>query len=118
MNGKDLGTYHLRVEFVGGRGYIEEWSTGMRFTDGNGRESPLNATRIPPAWDSEEDLIRTMVYMYLEGNYSCDCNRARFLARANGQDEPERVECGETIVLQRLTLIRPDASEELIWEAE
>jgi hypothetical protein len=41
-----------------------------------------------------EDAIRSVVYQWSDGNYSCDCNRALFFARAGGEEEPE-VECGE-----------------------
>lgn len=33
-------------------------------------------------------------FLWTEGNYSCDCNRALFFARANGEPDP-LVECGE-----------------------
>lgn len=34
-------------------------------------------------------------YLWTEGNYACDCNRALFFAAAALDDEPER-SCGET----------------------
>lgn len=33
-------------------------------------------------------------YIWSEGNYACDCNRANFFARAAGEDDPDR-ECGD-----------------------
>lgn len=37
----------------------------------------------------------TLEFGWSDGNYGCDCNRALFFARANGEDEPD-IECGET----------------------
>lgn len=34
-------------------------------------------------------------YLWSEGNFGCDCNRALFFARAVGEDDPDR-ECGDT----------------------
>lgn len=34
-------------------------------------------------------------YMWTDGNYSCDCNRALFHARARGVTEPPNPPCGE-----------------------
>ena len=33
-------------------------------------------------------------FIWAEGNYTCDCNRALFFARANGEDDPDQ-ECGD-----------------------
>jgi len=107
---KDLGTYHLRVEFDDGRGYIQSYHTGSRFDGGRDGTSPLEATKIPPTWKDEAELFECMVFSYTEGNYSCDCNRNTFLAWASQSDRSDD-ECGDTIKLQRLTAIRPDGSE-------
>lgn len=42
-----------------------------------------------------------MAYQWFEGNYSCDCNRALFFARAGGEDDPE-IGCGEGAYSVRL----------------
>lgn len=34
-------------------------------------------------------------YLWSEGNWSCDCNRALFFARAKGEEDPEGLECTE-----------------------
>lgn len=34
-------------------------------------------------------------YIWTEGNYSCDCNRALLHARWRGETEPEDLPCGE-----------------------
>lgn len=116
--GKDLGTYFVKVELATGDGWIHEWPTGARYTNGSGAQSPLDAMRIEPTWNSEDDLFQTMLFMYAEGNYACDCNRRLFLARAHQQDEPEESPCGETIQIKRLTAIRPDGSEYVLWSGE
>lgn len=117
MSGVDLGTYHLIVKFADGRGYIEKWNTGRRFCKGTTEVSPLGADLIKPTWESEEDLLETMFFMYTDGNYSCDCNRILFLARAANEPEPEEVDCGETIQLESLTAIRPDGTEVELMKA-
>jgi hypothetical protein len=113
---KDLGTYHLRVELEDGRGWIQMWETGIRYMGRTDNLATLDALRMPPVWDSEKDLISTMLYTYLDGNYSCDCNKLLFLARANRQPEPEDPPCGDTLLVKRLTALRPDASEVVIFE--
>jgi len=115
MNGRDLGTYHVRVELRDGRGWISQWNTGRRYSHGSGHDHPLAAHPILPSWSDEDDLAQTVEYIYTEGNFSCDCNKRLFLARAYQQDEPdEDDECGDTLIIERLTLIRPDGSERVI----
>ena len=114
--GKDLGTYHVRVEFENARGYLEEWPTGNRLTDGRGAWHPLDANRITPTWDDEADMISTIIYGFLEDDFSCDCNRKQAIARAYNEEQPEDdYPCGVTIKLKRLVLIRPDWSEVELW---
>jgi hypothetical protein len=117
MSGRDLGTYHLRVEFADGRGWIDQWRTGPRYTNGSAEHSPLTAMRITPTYDAEADLFQNMVYMYTDGNYSCDCNRTLFWCRSQQLEEPaeDAITCGDTWQLMRLTAIRPDGSEALLW---
>lgn len=44
-------------------------------------------------------------FMYYEGNYSCDCNRSRFLsARCEAFRDLEEFDCGETIELVSFTV--------------
>ncbi|HXH30268.1 MAG TPA: hypothetical protein VNJ01_05625 [Bacteriovoracaceae bacterium] len=114
--GKDLGTYHLIVEFMSGEGYIETWDTGARYTSGTANHSPLDAYRIEPPYEDEADLFDTMIYANTSGNFSCDCNRSLFLARAYQEDEKEDMACGDTITLKRLTVIRPDGTRQVAWE--
>jgi hypothetical protein len=42
------------------------------------------------AWDDVAD------YLWRDGNYACDCNRALFFARAGGEEDPE-VKCGTSL---------------------
>src|SRR3989304_9693801 len=106
---KDLGTYYARVEYEGGSGHITAWNTGFRWTHGTAEESPLTATLIKPTWDSEEDLFGTILSMYLDGNYSCDCNKRLSLARAAQLPEPEQDNnpCGDTITIRSIKVMRP-----------
>jgi len=114
----DLGTYHLKVEFHNARGYIARWNTGARFCRGNETISPIDADVIPPIYEDEETLLECMVYSYTEGNYSCDCNRALMIAWAYQEDEPKDQPCTEDIKLKRLTVMRPDGSEKVLFEKE
>lgn len=107
----DLGTYYVRVEFAAGDGFIMRWDTGRRYTDGAGDCSPLTAKAIAPGWESEEDLALAIEFMFSEGNYSCDCNKRLFLDRAHQRPEQEEFQCGETMRIKALILIRPDGSE-------
>lgn len=116
MKGKDLGTYYLRVELMDGRGWIGTWGTSARYTHGTADVSPIDAQRIPPTWASETELFECMVYQYLEGNDSCDCNKVLFLSSAYQQDIPKNTPCGDTMKLKRLTAIRPDGSEYILYE--
>ena len=116
MSGKDLGTYYVRVEFMDGRGFLAQWNTGQCFCKGNGYTHPLDAYRIAPPWKDEATLFRAIEFIYTDGNFSCDCNKALFLARAAQEEEPEETKCGDTMPLRRLTAIRPDGSEVVIWE--
>jgi hypothetical protein len=116
--GKDLGTYHLRVEFDERRGYIQIWDTGARFTGGRDEVSPLNATALKPIYHDEKELFSCMVFSYTENNFSCDCNRQLFLDSAAQVKEDREHPCGNTIKLVRLTAIRPDLSEVVIYDKD
>jgi hypothetical protein len=71
------------------------------------------ATLFDPATGRRVDVTETFKdytelaadYMWTEGNYSCDCNRRLFMARALGEPEPEDPNnpCGDTIKLEKLT---------------
>ena len=119
---RDLGTYHIKVEFENGWGWLERVDTGPRFhkpmSPGHITDDilPLDADVIPPRWESEEDLIHSFTYYYTEGNLSCDCNRHLLWLRSQGHREPaaEATPCGDAVVLRRLTLIRPDLSEQVL----
>lgn len=42
----------------------------------------------------ESSPDRESDYIWTEGNYACDCNRALFFARAHNEPDPD-VECGD-----------------------
>lgn len=108
--GKDLGTYHVRVELEDGRGFIYEWATSRRYMRGNGGIYPLGADEIRPTWETEDEVLSGIQYMFFEGNYSCDCNKRLFLARAAHEDEPEDIDCGDTLPIKSLVVTRPDGT--------
>ena len=105
--GKDLGTYFVRATLYDGKGWIQRINTAYRFCYGTEEDSPLDASVIKPPWSSEDELISTMESMYSEGNYSCDCNRSLFLARAYQQPEPIETLCRETIRIKKFEILNP-----------
>lgn len=111
----DLGTYHVRVMFTNGAGYLHAIYTGRRYTDGKNSVHPLTAQSIAPPFASEQDLFDSLRHQFLEGNYSCDCNRRTFLDQATGVTASIEHPCGHTLTLQSLTAIRPDGSECLLY---
>jgi len=54
-------------------------------------------------WDDESSE-----YLWTEGNYGCDCNRALFFARSVGEPDPEHI-CGTT---------RYTALKAVLWSGE
>jgi len=115
--GVDLGTYHVRVEFADGTGFIEKWNTGMRYCGGGGGISPVDAGCIPPTFKDAAALADTVLFSYTEGNDSCDCNKKLSLDRAN-QIEPEEHGCGDELEIKRLTLILPNGNEFILLGGE
>lgn len=58
-----------------------------------------------------DDLPWEDDYIWSEGNYSCDCNRALFFARAVGEED-ENVSCGDSAYSLRCV----DADENVLYE--
>jgi hypothetical protein len=112
---QDLGTYHVRVELEDGRGWIDRWNTAARFSKGTEHCAPLEAVRLAPVFESEEHLIGTIVFNFFDGNGSCDCNKKLALAAAYNLGDAWDEECGDTMPIAKLTLIRPDGSEKTIY---
>lgn len=48
-------------------------------------------------WEQHSD------FLWSEGNFGCDCNRALFFARAAGEDDDIDLPCGETRFRVRIT---------------
>lgn len=117
--GKDLGTYHVRVTLQDGRRFISKWETGARFSHGRGHDSPVEASFIQPTWDDEGDLLAGVLYMFTQGNYSCDCNLESFYANAT-QAEAKDFPCGRTLRARKLEILRPNAGSvfEPFWIRE
>ncbi len=113
----DMGTYHIKVEFENERGFICKIETGHRYSHGTARVSPIDATLIKPTYESEQDIIDGQVFMWTEGNFSCDCNLRGFIADAYHYEQKDH-ECGDELIISRMTLIRPDATEQVIYVPE
>ncbi len=119
MEERDLGTYQVRVVLWGTdeqgneRGWIHEWDTAARYMHGRGSFYPLDASRIPPTWESEHELVSTITHMYRDGSYACDCNRRNFLERVTDQEETRPSPCGETIRIKTLEILDP--AGKVVW---
>lgn len=46
-------------------------------------------------YEFDDDWDEVCEYMWSGGNYSCDCNRALFFARAANEPDPETTPCGD-----------------------
>lgn len=47
----------------------------------------------------EDYLEEDAIWMFTEGNYSCDCNRSMFIRQQFGEDAVPELPCGDTIEL-------------------
>lgn len=56
------------------------------------------------AWD-DSGVTGSSSYLWSDGNYGCDCNRALFFARAAGEEDPDDDEspCGDAAYRVRIT---------------
>jgi hypothetical protein len=59
-------------------------------------------------WDEYRNADYQVIYMYTEGNYSCDCNRSDFIAQRE-EGFPE-MDCGDSI-----TLVSICEGERVVW---
>lgn len=112
--GKDLGTFHVKVLLNNGEGFIHKEETGGRYTKGKYGEYPLDSSWIKPTYNNKEDMVNNIIFMFTEGNFSCDCNLADFLADSK-QEERIDLKCGKTLKVRELILIKPDGSELIIF---
>lgn len=94
VNAKLHATYRLKVELTD-REWEEEWDCDLV--------------------RGEEELFKRMVWEYTEGNHSCDCGRKTAHRRAHGLPFV-RFECGDSLVLVRLTVIRTSGLKVVIYE--
>ena len=54
---------------------------------------------------NDSDWNESEEYLWITGNFSCDCNRALFFARANDEPDPENTPCGKSKFSAFLELI-------------
>lgn len=59
------------------------------------RKNETGEIRIRKDWLFLDANGLPNLFIWQEGNYSCDCNRALFFARANDEDE-DCFDCGES----------------------
>lgn len=65
----------------------------------NNKTGEVRASQEGWDWDGDTEYPD---YIWSEGNYACDCNRALFFARVVGEDDPDR-NCGDSAFAVRLT---------------
>jgi hypothetical protein len=68
-----------------------------------------------PGYVREEGWEFDPVFIWSDGNFSCDCNRALFFARAVDEPDPD-LECGQS--QYRVNWIRNDETGNIIYEEE
>lgn len=65
-----------------------------------------------------EDILCRLDFFWTEHNYSCDCNRRRFICLTLHDDDcecPEEHKCGQEVVLEKL--VWHETGEELLsWK--
>ena len=71
---------------------IEEVATGVRL------------------WYDEGEYYDNILFQWEEGNYSCDCNRAWFFARAGKKPEFD-VPCGDDKLYKVICILREDGQQ-------
>jgi len=54
-------------------------------------------------WIVEDEDGFSSRYIWEEGNFACDCNRALFFARSIGEDDPEDRPCGDERFTVKIT---------------
>ena len=109
--GRDLGTYWVRAEYGDAGGFWCKWETGGRFTAGTKHLKPLTAEWMQPTWEDEADVLASILCIFTEGNYACDCNVLGFFDEAqqkNQGDEHVRYPCGGALRLSSLSVRCPD----------
>lgn len=93
-----------------------KWGTSARYTHGRGECHPLTAGRIRPTYEDEDDVLVNILYMFTEGDFSCDCNKALFLADALQEERPENYPCGDSMKIKKMLVKCPDERELLIFD--
>ena len=66
-------------------------------------------------YGSREQWEKSGGYIWMEGNFSCDCNRELFFCRAGDEDEPDPItaQCGDT--RYRLVWVKDEGGEILYY---
>lgn len=119
----DLGLYHVAVEHEGLPGFICKAETSGGFIPANedvgfGLVSPLDAEWCGPSYYCEEHLADDVLMRWTEAG-ACGCEIRRLNAVANGQrDEGHPFPCEPAPKLKMLTLIKPDGTRLVLYDAE
>ena len=61
------------------------------------------------AWEKDSQESGGTMWVWMEGNFSCDCNRELFFMRAAGEEDPENHDCGDSR-FDLMEFILPDGS--------
>jgi hypothetical protein len=95
------------LEYDGPKDNHPVWKHPTVWVDVQIRHNASGEIRVKRAWMiyEPEDGPSPSVYMYEDGNYSCDCNRHLFFHRAAGVEPMEDAPCGK--VAYDVNLINP-----------
>lgn len=83
------------------------------------RKEPVYVT-ILDTYTSERRVFTELAwftFLWSDGNYSCDCNRALFFADANGEARPSDPPCDVDDRRYLITEVTDVAGNLLYWEA-
>jgi hypothetical protein len=92
-----IRTSHVRLE-----GHRPVQNQSAKYTISITRTSDQKTLELHDVWGDWPGYVRdgdwqeSIVYMWDEGNYCCDCNRQMYFLKASGEADPEFGECGFT----------------------
>lgn len=92
-----------------------EYKLLVTLEDGQVIHDAMPPGRHGIVFEDEEALLHHFWYMWMEGNYSCDCNKRIFLCRSDDTTDEEEDEalnspCGDTMKIASLVVTRPDGT--------
>lgn len=94
----------MKVYLKDGSYFEKDYDAGYQMIQG----------RWTTPFEDEQQLLSTVEWVYgADGNMGCDCNLSICRARFMGAENPfeGKLDCGDALEVQRITLVRPDGTE-------